>query len=158
MKIIYESISLTKLLRVWTSRIFGLLIIIIAGIHFTENPVAVGFVVTIILVLEIFISAEKIIVYEDKLVYRNRYFFNLYIKDKAYLFYDLKTLETSTNTLKDEFFDLISKFKLSTYLYIQLKEDNLIILRTSISRNEMIKIAAIVNKMLDTKGSDIKIE
>ncbi len=148
MRIIYESISLIKLLRVWTSRFFWLLIIIIAVLHFTENPIAVGFVVTLLLALEIFISDEKIIVYEDKLVYRIRYFFNLYTKDKTYFFRDIKTLETSTNRLKDEFFDFISQFRLSTYLYIKLIDNKIITLRTSISRNEMTEIVDIVNKLI----------
>ena len=148
MRIIYESVSLTQLLRVWTSRIVVLFIIVLACIHVSENPIAIVIIILLLLTLEIIIRVDKIIIYEDCLIWKKQYFFNFYIKKIKIHLTDIEIIETGTNTLKDEFFDVISKFELSSYLWIYLKNKKIITFRTSINRFEITEIVEIVNKLI----------
>ena len=149
MKIIYETVSIVHLFTTWALRIFCLIIIGISSIHFFENPFAVSIVVILFLGLEIIINDQKIKVYEDKFIFRKRYFFNLYTKNKIYFFKDIKTIETDNFSVLEEIVNSHRSITSSKSLYILLKTDKNITIDTNLNELEIEDVTAIINKLLD---------
>ena len=149
MKIIYETVSIVHLFTTWALRILFLIIIGASSIHFFENPIAISLIVSLFLVLEIIITDQKIKVYEDKFVFRKRYFFNLYTTNQTYFFKDIKAIETDNYSLLEEIIISTQRVTASKSLYLHLKNDKYITINTDLNELEIEEVTTIVNKLLD---------
>jgi hypothetical protein len=144
MDIIFSGFSFIQKTSVWILRLA-----LIAGIgaclfNFTKNPFAVSMIIIVSFIILSILCEEKIIVYDDRLIYRKKYLLNFYIIDKIFYLKNIEKLEASTNTIIDQIVISIGHLW-GGYLWVYLTDGSHKTIQTSINRTVLIEIADIVN-------------
>lgn len=149
MEIIYQSYSFRQKFKIWTSRITMLCIIFAALINIKLNPFGLSFFIFILFLWLSFIKEDKIIIYNDHLIFKKLYLLNLFcvIKQKIYL-NDLIKIEASTYKFHHEIIDFFTQYRLNKRLYIYLKDEKSVTIKTVINIEELTEIETIINERI----------
>ncbi len=145
----HSTFSLSQTIMAWSSRLTSIVILLISLIHFSENPLGVSIISIVFLFIIIIVREDKIIVYEDKVVFKQMYFLNLYvIKKNSFYFKDIKTFDPNNNTNTDKTVNQLTGSKLGSCLWIHLLTGNIISIKSTLNRSNLIEVAEIVNSEL----------
>ncbi len=149
MELIYKSFSITEKLLTWTARLICIATFFFIIIHISERPVLIGFIAVFLLILSIIINEQKIFVYNDLVIIRNYYIFNILSKDVECIYInEIKNVETEDRTLVD---NIVSDFRgrgSKLYIYYTNKAHKTI--QTRISHTEICDIVKIINNRINT--------
>lgn len=122
-------------------------------IHISERPVLIAFIAAFLLILSIIINEQKIFVYNDLVIIRNYYIFNILSKDVECIYFrGIKKVETEDRTLVDDF---VSGFRVrgsKLYIYYTSKANKT--LQTRINHSEMCDIVRIINNRINLNNKD----
>lgn len=148
MELLYKSFSITDKLLTWTARLICIATFFFVILHISERPVLISFISTLFLILSAIQNEQKIFIYDEYVIIRNYYIFNILSKvEECIYFKEIKKVETEDRTLVD---NIISDFRVrGSKLYIYYTNKAHKTLQTRINHSEMCDIVRIINNRIN---------
>jgi|SRR5579871_2305963 len=148
--IVYRTFSLIQNVIYFLFKIACTLGGIIALSHYSENPVITVIAATICLLLILFVGADEIIVYSDKVLYISGGLVDIFKKNQSFEISDIQSINidgsfSTANELNNPAF---VRERISNECKITMKNGQVKILRTNIYLQKLNKVKQEIDKLI----------
>ena len=154
--IVYKTNSFIQVLFSWLFRIGYICVATIALLHYDDNPIVTLVIAFICILFFLTTGKDEITIYSDTIEYKSNSIIKIISRKKIFSIKDIAKIDTSgIFSTGDELYNpTISKDKPLNELRLELKNGNVVTIKTSIYIDSLKRVEAEVNELLKkTKGA-----
>jgi len=148
MNYIHKSLDINTLIGLWISRILILIIIVFSLIHINENVAGISVILFLLLGALFFISEHQIILFEESILIKKKYLFNLVVIKKTFYYREIEDFELDDDNYHEEYTSGNHSIS-SRNIKIHKRNNELFHTKVLICRTELEKVKKIVKKQIE---------